>query len=197
MFPVLGKFPNFFLIGRSDRSPSRLQFRPMRAWSCLGVFLALAATARAECIAFTAAANHVGETRCVTGKIYDVQQGLGGIHYLDFCEDHEKCPFVVVVFASDLRHVGDVRELKGKVIEVHGAVKLYDGRAEIILREARQLSGEAADIPPLPKGYDVEKKGRYSAGRFSYPSSPRRPARKRQTAPIPTEPPTDTGPAPE
>jgi len=151
----------------------------------------MAARAAAECVPFSEAANHVGETRCVTGKVYAVQRGLGGVHYLDFCEDYEKCPFVVVVFADDLRHVGDVRQLQGKVIEVHGAVKMYDGRAEIILREARQLSGESAAIPPLPKTYDVEKKGRYSAGKFGYPSQPRRAARKRQTAPVPTEQPTD------
>ena len=149
------------------------------------------------CLPFAEAPDHIGETRCISGKIFDVQEGARGIHYLDFCEDYEKCPFVVVVFAGDLRHVGDVRELKGKVIEVHGPVKLYDGRAEIVLREARQLSGDAASIPPLPKNYDVEKKGRYSAGKFSYPSTPRRAARKRQTAPIPTEPQTDTGAAPE
>jgi len=57
------------------------------------------------------------------------------------------------------------------MVEIHGPVKLYDNRAEIILNDLRQLKGEAAQIPPLPKTYDVEKRGRYSAGKFSYPKS--------------------------
>jgi hypothetical protein len=43
-------------------------------------------------------------------------------------------------------------------------VKLYDGRAEIILKRVSQLTGGSTLIPPLPKEYDVEKQGHYSAG---------------------------------
>jgi hypothetical protein len=141
----------------------------------------------AECISINEAKNHIGETRCVTGKVVRVKQGNRGVHFLDFCEDYRLCPFTVVVFPGDLKGVGDVRQLQGKIIEVHGPVKEYDGRAEIVLQQARQLTGEAAWIPPLPKGYDVEKKGRYSAGKFRYPKPSRRPKKKRQRAPIPTE----------
>jgi hypothetical protein len=143
-------------------------------------------SAMAECIPFYDAAKHVGETRCVTGKVFDIQQGAGGHHYLDFCEDFRACPFTVVIFSGDLRHVGDVRKLKGNVVEIHGDVREYDGRAEIILREARQLSGEAGKIPALPKNYDVEKKGRYSAGRISYAKAARK-TTKKQKSPIQTE----------
>lgn len=149
--------------------------------------LALAGELAAECLSFTVAQNHIGETRCVSGKVFAVRQGARGIHYLNYCENYQACPFTVVVFASDLRHVGDVRQLAGKLVEVHGPLKLYDGRAEIILRDVRQLSGEAAQIPQLPKNYDVEKKGRYSAGKFSHPTTTRQSSKKRQTAPIPTE----------
>jgi hypothetical protein len=41
------------------------------------------------------------------------------------------CPFTVVVFAHDLKRIGDVSQLQNKVIEVHGPVKEYDGRPEI------------------------------------------------------------------
>lgn len=141
----------------------------------------------ASCIPFSDAGKHVGETRCVTGKVVRVKSGSKGVTYLNFCEDYRVCPFTVVVFASDLKHVGDVRQLQGKVIEVNGPVKEYDGRAEIILRQARQLSGDAAQIPPLPKGYDVEKKGQFSAGKFGYPSSSHKPAKKKQGAPLQIE----------
>jgi hypothetical protein len=49
-------------------------------------------------------------------------------------------------------------------VEIHGPVKEYDGPAEIVLQEARQLGGEGASIPPFPKNYDVEKQGHFSAG---------------------------------
>jgi hypothetical protein len=76
------------------------------------------------------------------------------------------CPFTVVVFSHDLKDVGDVRRLAGHTIEIHGPVKLYQGRAEIILSRISQVSGGAALLPPLPKDYDVENRGRYSAGQL-------------------------------
>lgn len=118
-----------------------------------------------DCIPIREAAKHVGETKCVTGKVTSVKIGAKGVHFLDFCDDQLACPFTVVVFAHDLKDVGDVRRLTGRTIEIHGAVKLYDSRAEIILSRISQITGGAAMIPPLPKEYDVEKTGHYSAGR--------------------------------
>ena len=123
----------------------------------------------ADCLPIHEAAQHVGETRCVTGKVIRVKVGLKGVHFLDFCEDQMACPFTVVVFSHDLKDVGDVRRLAGRTIEINGSVKIYDGRAEIILRRISQISGGAAMIPPLPKNYDVESRGHYSAGKL-YPS---------------------------
>lgn len=128
--------------------------------------LALAAS---DCLPIHEAGRHVGEVKCVTGKVLAVKIGNKGVHFVDFCEDHPTCPFTVVVFASDLKDVGDVRQLEGRTIEVHGAVKLYDGKAEIILKRISQLRGGAAMIPPLPRNYDVETRGHYSAGR-AHPS---------------------------
>jgi hypothetical protein len=146
----------------------------------------------ADCIPITEARQHIGEERCVTGKVVRVKHGSRGTTFFDFCQDSMVCPFTVVVFAHDLRNVGDVRQLENKVIEVHGPVKEYDGRAEIILQELRQLGGEGRGIPPLPKNYDVENKGHYSAGKFSLPRAPHKVSKKRQTAKLPIEIPTDT-----
>ena len=117
-----------------------------------------------DCIPIHQAHDHVGETKCVTGKVLSVKVGTKGVHFLDFCEDQMACPFTVVVFPSDLKDVGDVRRLAGRTIEINGAVKLYDARAEIVLRRISQISGGAALIPPLPKAYDVENRGHFSAG---------------------------------
>ena len=150
------------------------------------------ALSAADCLPITEARQHVGEDKCITGKVLRVKQGNRGVTFFDFCEDFRVCPFTVVVFPHDLRGIGDVRQLQNKVIEVHGPVKEYDGRAEIVLQQLRQLSGEAARIPPLPKNYDVENKGHYSAGKFSLPK-PKHPAsKKRQTAKLPIEIPNDS-----
>lgn len=136
------------------------------------MFFVLAAARPApavECIPFEQAKQHLGETRCVSGKVLKVGQSQGGTLFLDFCSNYRQCPFTVVVFRSKLRDVGDVRQLEGKDIEVTGKIKLWGTRAEIILEHVRQLRGEAAKIPPLPKTYDVENRGRFSAGEFSKP----------------------------
>jgi hypothetical protein len=122
----------------------------------------------ADCLSIHQAAQHIGETKCVSGKVLNVKVGNKGVHFLDFCEDAMACPFTVVVFAGDLKDVGDVRLLSGRNIEIRGALKMYDGRPEIILNRISQIEGGAAMIPPLPKNYDVEYRGRFSAGRL-YP----------------------------
>lgn len=135
-----------------------------------------------DCVPIQEAGVHVGETKCVTGKVHRVTLGAKGVHFLNFCEEQLACPFSVVVFSNDLRDVGDVRRLAGRTIEIRGDVKLYDGKPEIILRRIGQINGGAAMIPALPKNYDVENRGHYSAGRL-YPS--KKPA-KTKTPPNPT-----------
>lgn len=131
------------------------------------LLLFAAPTARAaDCIPIHLAGQHIGETWCVTGKVFRVKVGTKGVHFLDFCEDAMACPFTVVVFSNDLKDVGDVRRLAGRTIEIRGALKAYDGRPEIILSRISQIEGGAAMIPPLPKNYDVENRGHFSAGRF-------------------------------
>ncbi len=132
----------------------------------LTILFAASLLAASDCLPIREAGQHVGETKCVTGKVLHVKVGARGVHFLDFCEDQMACPFTVVVFAGDLKDVGDVRRLTGRTIEVRGAVKLYDSRAEIILKRISQIAGGPMLIPPLPKDYDVERTGHYSAGRL-------------------------------
>jgi DNA/RNA endonuclease YhcR with UshA esterase domain len=134
--------------------------------AALAVVLSATAAAASDCLPIREASQHVGETKCITGKVLHVKAGAKGVHFIGFCEEQAACPFSVVVFASDLKDVGDVRRLEGRVIEIHGPVKLYDGRAEIILNRVSQLTGGSTLIPPMPKNYDVEKQGHYSAGRM-------------------------------
>lgn len=131
-----------------------------------------------NCISHETAHSHIGESKCVSGKVMKVE-ARNGVHFLDFCDDYRLCTFTALVFARDLRHVGDVRQLSGKTVQLQGDIVEYDGRAEIIISRPEQLRGEAARIPPLPKGFDVADRGHYSAGKFSHPGSSSTAKRKR------------------
>jgi hypothetical protein len=95
--------------------------------------------------------------------VVKVAESASGTFFLNFCEKYRDCPFTVVVFPSSLKDVGDVRALEGKTIEVFGKITSWRGHAEIVLKDARQLKGEAAKLPPVPKEYDVERKGKFSS----------------------------------
>ena len=153
-----------------------------------------------DCVPFAEAHHYLGKTRCVTGTVVHVKEGNSGVTFLDFCENYETCPFVVVVFQGDLRRVGDVHRLTGQTIEIKGMVEEYDGRAEIILRHSQQLGDSASLLPPLskdaavapslPADYDVERGGHYSAGKFKHPKKAKATPTKKQGAPVSIEDPS-------
>ncbi len=169
-------------------------------WFLRVAFLVLFSTADAlatDCISFAEARRYIGKTQCIAGTIVHVKEGAGGVTYLDFCDDYEVCPFTVIVFAEDLRKVGDIRQLKGHSIQIMGRIEEYDGRAEIILKHPQQLGEAASLLPPrskeqalapsLPSDYDVERRGHYSAGKLKHPEKTKASSRKKQGAPISTE----------
>ena len=151
---------------------------PQLLWCLTLAIPLLVSHCRAQCVPISDAHQHIGATRCVSGTVFRVDEGNRGVTFLDFCEEFRSCPFTVVVFQRDLKQVGDVRQLKGKTIEIKGTLQDYDGRAEIILRRPEQLGKNAMLLPPLPKDYDVERRGKYSSGRFTHPK-----AAKKKTKP--------------
>jgi hypothetical protein len=145
---------------------------PVRSLTFLAICSSTLVATASDCLPIGQAAQHVGETKCIAGKVLRVKEGAKGARFIDFCEDQMSCPFSVVVFPSDLKDVGDVRRLAGQMIEIHGPIKLYRGRAEIILNRVNQLTAGSTLIPLLPKNYDVEKQGKYSAGRMRTSKKP-------------------------
>src|SRR5271163_1616358 len=79
-------------------------------------------TAANNCVAFTAASEHVGTTQCVRGTVLHVENGSKGVTFLNFCRESKACPFTVVVFPADLKRVGDIRQLEGRQIEIKGTI---------------------------------------------------------------------------
>lgn len=138
----------------------------------LGTFLAMGKVGFAsnapkhDCVSFAEASKHVGVTQCVRGTVLRVEDGSNGVTLLNFCRDAQACPFTVRVLPSDLKKVGDIRQLEGQQIEIKGTIEDYDGRAQIVLRHTQQLLGDAAFLlfPRVPTDYDVERAGHYRAG---------------------------------
>lgn len=139
-----------------------------------------------ECLSISEAHKHVGRNHCVSGLVVRVEDGRNGVTFLDFCTDYRSCPFTVVVFPGDINRVGDLRKLQGRVIAIKGRIEEYDDRAEIILRHAQQLGENAASVVAIPKDYDVERRGHYSAGSPYLPKA-KKAKHKRQGPPISIE----------
>ena len=168
----------------------------MGAFSALALLAALSLhPSSAKCLPIEDAIHRVGDRVCVAGKVFKVEQEASGMHILHFCDvaTATACPFQVVVYPHDLRDVGDVRWLEGKDVEIRGAIKDRSGIAEMTLNDARQLRGAAAKLPLIPKQYDVESRGKFSAGKSQARkhNSPHRSRRKGDVEPQPA--PDDSG----
>jgi DNA/RNA endonuclease YhcR with UshA esterase domain len=139
-----------------------------------------------DCVSFAEAAKHLGAGQCVRGTVLHVETGTKGVTVLNFCKDGKACPFTVVVFPSDLKKMGDVRQLEGQQIEIKGTIQDYDGRTQIILRRAKQL-GEGAFLlfPMVPTDYDVERAG-HNATKAKRVKTPKA-KNVREEAPLPIE----------
>jgi len=143
-----------------------------------------------NCLSVAEAQKHIGKTNCVKGTVVRVEEGHNGVTFLDFCTDYRSCPFTVVVFRGDLNSVGDVRQLQGRDITIKGRIEEYDDRAEIVLHHPQQLGDSASHLTALPKDYDVERQGHYSAGTLR-PSKARKPKHARQGRPLSLEDPEE------
>jgi hypothetical protein len=91
------------------------------------------------CVDFRDAGKYVGRDACVTGRVLRVATSRAGHTFLDFCPDYRTCPFFSVVFASDREKFGDLGVLRGRQVEIRGFIQTYEGRAEIILNDPKQV----------------------------------------------------------
>lgn len=102
--------------------------------------LALAAgSARAEAIAPSQAKAHVGQTVTVEGTVSDVFATRSGVMFLDIGGTYPSNAFAVVIFKDDANKFPDADSLSGKTVDVTGSVRLYRGKAEIVLSDPAQL----------------------------------------------------------
>jgi hypothetical protein len=143
------------------------------------------------CIPFSEAAQHVGETRCIKGKVLRVDEAKPGFASLSFCKDQRKCAFTALVAAANSENFSALMELQGRTIKIHGLVKDFNGDAQIVLQDSRQLLSDDSEMPSFMKAYDVEERGHYSAGTSHAPKT-KRATTKKQTATLPIDIPVDS-----
>jgi len=92
-----------------------------------------------SCLALPKAALHTGENTCVEGRVLSVFTSRSGSTFLDFCTNYRSCPFGSVIFASDRSRFGNLGSLQGREVEISGEITTYNGRAEIIIRDPKQI----------------------------------------------------------
>ncbi len=148
----------------------------------------------AGCIPFTQARQHIGETSCVKGKVFHVNDLQPGYASLSFCKGQGKCGFIALVSANDPNSIAGLHELQGRTIEMHGLLKESNGGTEIILQNSRDLLSQDTEMPSFMKAYDVEERGHYSAGTSHAPKA-KRVYTKKQTATGSIDIPSDTEPS--
>lgn len=114
--------------------------RLLEAYKGNSVAANAAAPVFAGTIPFTEASNHIGKEARVTGTLLRVYTAKSGVTFLDFCKDYKTCPFTAVIFADDIKKFPDLDSYVGQTVTLSGKIKLYQGKAEIILEDSSQLS---------------------------------------------------------
>ena len=105
-----------------------------------GLTMSLMATsAAAGTIGDKEALAHVGQTSTVQGVVSEVRVSKKGNEFLNFGGPFPKQDFRAVIFARYASAFGGVKEYGGKHVSVTGAIKLYQGKPEIVLQSPSQL----------------------------------------------------------
>lgn len=112
----------------------------LMASSLLLVKLLVAQAQRPRVISDSQAAQYVGQTVTVEGIVAQVSvSSNSGTTFLNFGARFPNHTFTAVVFRSAASQFPNARQWEGKRVRVTGEVRLYRGRPEIVLEEARQL----------------------------------------------------------
>jgi DNA/RNA endonuclease YhcR with UshA esterase domain len=109
----------------------------------LGAAFSLAASpALAQTIAAADAKAHVGQTVTIEGPVGNVYTARSGMTFIDIGGRYPDNAFAAVIFADDTAKFPNIKALDGKVVDVTGAVSLYRGKPEIILKSADQVKAK-------------------------------------------------------
>ena len=109
----------------------------------LGLVLTTTPALAQAVIAPCDAQKHVGEKVTVEGPVSDVLPAPSGrVTFIDMGGRYPNNCFSGVIFADDVGKFPNVNALDGKTVDITGAVRLYQGRAEIILNDPAQVKAK-------------------------------------------------------
>ncbi len=117
----------------------------MRALAFVGVVLiGVLAIAAFSGTAYTVKTNgHVGESATVEGVVSEVHVAArSGVTFIDLGGRYPDNTFVAVIWPEDASNFPNVGALYGQMVKITGQLRLYQGKQEIILRDAGQLKTE-------------------------------------------------------
>jgi hypothetical protein len=104
--------------------------------ACLIVTPAIAAT-----YSPTEAQKHVGESATVEG-IASVYVAKSGTTFVDLGGSGRDAPFTGVIFKDKAATMPSVQSYSGKVVDITGTIKDYQGKAEIVIEDAGQIKAK-------------------------------------------------------
>jgi len=93
-----------------------------------------------NCVSYLQAANYVGQSRTVEGKIFRTYASSKGTVFLDFHDPYQGY-FEVTIFASDVNNFpfSPVSFYLNKEVRVTGTIEMYQGAPEIIVHSPSQI----------------------------------------------------------
>jgi hypothetical protein len=107
------------------------------------VFLLLASKADVmdSVVRDSAAMSHIGQIVTLDCNVVNVKLAHNGIVFVDCGGLYPNMQASLVVFANNAGPMVDLEQYKGKHVLVHGMLKLYKGKPEIILNSQAQIQG--------------------------------------------------------
>ena len=123
----------------------RIQLRPgMKFLAIIGLVGVLSVAALAETAAPVKIIGHVGETATVEGVVSDVHVAArSGVTFIDMGGRYPDNRFVAVIWSEDAGKFPNVGALYGKLVKITGKLKMYQGKQEIIIKDAGQLQTDS------------------------------------------------------
>jgi DNA/RNA endonuclease YhcR with UshA esterase domain len=115
----------------------RIALGLMIAFTCT---VATVALAKEQELTAAEAANHLGETASVTGKVEDVHQAKGGNIFLNLDGKHPNAVFTIFISADKAEEFKDYKSYLGKTVTVTGKIQEHQKKTEIIATSPSQIT---------------------------------------------------------
>lgn len=100
-------------------------------------------SALAQSITAQDAVQHVGEFARVSGTVSQVSHDdRSGVTFVNMGGSYPNQVFTGVIFPDNLSQFEGIDALEGSVVAISGTIKLYKGKAQIILEDGNQISSQ-------------------------------------------------------